>query len=111
MSASYQSLVSYQSPSQVRSKPVTIIPVTIIQVTIIPVTIPVDVSTPLAAVFVESTPLAAVFVESPPLAAVSGLDQIRPTLPGVYLGLKDHSIPAWRAYQASRTTYHVSGNW
>ena len=36
--------------------PVTIIPVTVIPVTVIPVTIPVDISTPLAAVFLDRRP-------------------------------------------------------
>ena len=46
---------------------------------------------PLAAVYEESSPLAVVYKESSPLAAVIiDVDQIRPILPEIKSGLKDH---------------------
>ena len=66
---------------------------------IIPVTPSVDVyafeTTPLAAIAFGLPPRAAVVYVSSPLAAVIILDHIRPTCPGVKLGPKDHSHPAW----------------
>ena len=66
---------------------------------------------PSSRIFVIAAPSSRCLSYSSPLAAVNCLDHIRPTHPGVYLGPKDHSIPAWREYQASRTTNHISGNW
>ena len=132
MSVSYQSLVSYQSPSRVRSKTslnntshhntshsntshytsgCIDAPSSRICGIAAPSSRICGIAAPSSRICGIAAPSSRYLSYSSPLAAVSGLDHIRPTQPGVYLGLKDHSIPAWREYQASRTTNHFSGNW